>query len=328
MTQFEFGSYYYQYKIEFSTDSLKWQLFADKSDNRISGSPMVDDNNVKARYLKLTILATEKTGNFAAVWNMKVYESLFDIPLQLVNKVSDMGPGAPSTNSLLVSLDLKGLSISNPLTSLKNKGSIGGSFVTTGDVSLGLDEATGFKMLNFAGGSLTLKDIPVPKSLEWNGAYTVATWVKNPNVNSQDECLASWCDRNEWQLANSYNALFYNSGNYGAAAHLDGHFDMRFKKVPSADTWHHLTLTFDGVVEKIYVDGVLDNAQNMILSSAIDNAKIIIGSSDVGEPFTGYMASLQLFDFALTNEKVKELMEQTRPKSVSGSKAKKKGKKN
>ena len=59
---------------------------------------------------------------------------------------------------------------------------------------------------------------------------------------------------------------------------------------------------------------------------AIDNAKIIIGSSDVGEPFTGYIASFQMYDFALSKEKVKALMEQTRPESVSGSKGKEKGK--
>jgi xylan 1,4-beta-xylosidase len=326
MTQFEFSSYYYQYKIEFSPDSLTWQLFADKSDNRISGSPMIDDNNVNARYLKLTILATEKTGNFAAVWNIKVYESLFDIPLQLVNSVSDKDPGKPSTNSLLICLDLNRLDFSKPLTTIKNRGSLGGVFVTTGQVSLELDKPTGFKTLHFAGGALTLKDIPVPKSLEWNGAFTVATWVKNPSIDSKDECLASWCDRKEWQLANSYNALFYNSGNYGAAAHLDRYFDMSYKNLPPADTWHHLALTFDGVVEKIYVNGVLDNSQNMTLSSAIDKAKIIIGSSDVGEPFTGYMATFQMYDFALTKDKVNELMERTRPKSVPGKKVKEKGK--
>ena len=158
-------------------------------------------------------------------------------------------------------------------------------------------------------------DKPVPKSLAWNGSYTVATWVKNPDVAKEGEILASWCDRNEFNLANSYNALAYNSSNYGAAPHLDGHFDMRYNTIPEANKWHYIALTFDGVVEKIYVDGVLDNSQNMLLSSAIDKAKIIIGASDIGENFSGFMASLRLYDYALDQKGVLELMKQTKPKT-------------
>ncbi|HEX9151979.1 MAG TPA: LamG domain-containing protein, partial [Flavobacterium sp.] len=177
-----------------------------------------------------------------------------------------------------------------------------------------LEKSEGIKAFNFTNGALTL-DKPVPKSLAWNGSYTVATWVKNPEVSNEGEILASWCDRQEFSLANSYNALAYNSGNYGAAVHLDGHFDMRFTKTPEANTWHHLVLTFDGVVEKVYVDGTLDNSQNMLLSSAIDKAKIIIGASDIGENFSGLMASLRMYDYALNQEDLLQLMQHTKPKA-------------
>jgi xylan 1,4-beta-xylosidase len=165
---------------------------------------------------------------------------------------------------------------------------------------------------------LTL-DKPVPKSLAWNGSWTVATWVKNPEVASEGECLATWCDRNEFNLANSYTGMFYNKNIYGAAGHLEGHFDMRYNKVPQANKWHYLVLTFDGVVEKIYVDGVLDNSQNMLLSSAITDAKIILGASDAGENYTGYMASLQMYDYALSPKIIAELMQKTNPKNSSKS---------
>ena len=86
---------------------------------------------------------------------------------------------------------------------------------------------------------------------------------------------------------------------------------MRYKTLPEANKWHFIVLTFDGVVEKIYVDGVLDNTQNMLLSSAIDSAKIIIGASDIGEHFSGYMASLQMYDYALSDEELVQLMKKT-----------------
>jgi beta-xylosidase len=312
-TQFEFSPYYYQYKIEYSADGKKWAMYADRSKNRTPGSPMIDDKNVTARYLKLTILGTEKTGLFAAVWNLKVYGSLFDIPLNLQNKPSAEGPGIASSKKLLIDLNLDKSSASNSFTTLPNRGSIGGFFTKSGEAKIEQDPETGIKAIAFANGALTLEKVAVPRSLAWNGAYTVATWVKTPKVAKEGGCLASWCDRTEFYLANSYNALFYNSGNYGAAAHMDGHFDMRYKKVPAENKWHHIVLTFDGVVEKIYVDGVLDNAQVMTLASAIDKAKIIIGASDTGENYTGLMASLRMYDYALEEAEIGKLLKKTKP---------------
>lgn len=312
MTQFEFASYYYQYKLEYSVNGKNWLLYADKSKNRTAGSPMIDDNDVTARYIKLTVLATEKVGLYAAVWNIKVYNSLFDLPLALKNVPSKIPPAVKSTKKLLVDLDASKISNSLSLNTILNKGLIGGTFTKSGEITL--EKPNGIKAFHFKNGALTL-DKAVPKSLAWNGSYTVATWVKNPEVAKEGEILASWCDRNEFNLANSYNALAYNSSNYGAAPHLDGHFDMRYNTIPEANKWHYIVLTFDGVVEKIYVDGVLDNSQNMLLSSAIDKAKIIIGASDIGENFSGFMASLRLYDYALSPEDLLQQMKQTKPKT-------------
>ncbi|WKL48885.1 family 43 glycosylhydrolase [Flavobacterium pectinovorum] len=308
MIQFEFASYYYQYKLEYSLNGKNWNLYSDKSKNRTAGSPMIDDNDVTARYIKLTVLATEKTGLYAAVWNIKIYSSLFDLPLKLKNTASKIVPAVKSTKKLLVDLDAGKIS---DLNTISNKGSIGGIFTKSGDISL--EKSEGIKAFHFKNGAFTL-DKSVPKSLAWNGSYTVAAWVKNPEISKEGEIIASWCDRTEFGLANSYNALAYNSGSYGAGVHLDGHFDMKFNKIPEANKWHYIVLTFDGVVEKIYVDGILDNSQNMLLSSAIDKAKIIIGASDIGENFSGFIASLRMYDYALNQEDLLQLMKQTKPK--------------
>lgn len=314
MTQFEFASYYYRYIIEYSTDGEEWEVFADRSQNRTSGSPMIDNNKVNARYLKLTVLDTEKTGLYAAVWNMKVYDSLFEIPLGLTNKASGKGPGVKSKKEQIVNLDLENVSHTETLTGVANKGSIGGNFVASGNVSVKYDEAEGIKYFDFREGALTLEDKPVPEQLEWNGPFTVSVWVKNPEISNTDECLVSWCDRTKWGLPASYVALFYNSSKYGAAAHLDWNFDMPYKKLPQADQWHHIVLTFDGVVEKVYVDGVLNNSQNMTLASQVENAKLIIGASDIGERYTGNLASFQMYDYALDLVDIIKLMDITNPK--------------
>ncbi len=50
-TQWEYGTQFYQYLIETSLDGKSWDIFADKRDNRLAGSPMVDFGNTEARYV-------------------------------------------------------------------------------------------------------------------------------------------------------------------------------------------------------------------------------------------------------------------------------------
>ena len=320
-TQFEFAGYYYQYTLHYSANGTDWQLFADRSANRTPGSPMIDDNRVTARYLKLTVLATEKTGNFAAVWNISAYGSRFDLPLKLANRPSSDGPGTPGKKQLLFGFDLaeqsapSAQSPADTLLRLANLGTLGGQFVQSGQLSFVREEGSGIAAIRFEKGALTLNNIPVPQSLAWNGAFTVAAWVKNPTIQREGECLVSWCNRRTFNLANSYNALFYNSSGHGAMAHLDSHFDMRYKRLPAAGEWHHIVVTFDGVAEKLYVNGVLDNARKMTLASAINNARILIGSSDTGEHYTGYMASVRMYDYPFTEAELNRLMQQTKPKA-------------
>ncbi|WP_167606188.1 family 43 glycosylhydrolase [Maribellus sediminis] len=302
-TQFEFATYYYQYKIEYSIDNENWEVFADRSANRIPGSPMIDDNSVKARYLKLTVLGAEKTGVLAAVWNMKIYSSAFELPIQIENKASEIEPGAASSESLLAGFEIDEQS---SLKSLANTGTLGENFTVEGDLALVTDKETGEHAIDFRNGFLQLDGVEVPRSLEWNGSFSVVARVKNPVIGNEGECLASWCNRRELYLANTFNAPFYNKSNYGAMAHLDGHFDMPFNNLPEANKWHTIVVTFDGVVEKVYVDGKLDNSQNMLLSSQIKGAKIRIGASDVGEYYTGLMSRFALYDYALSEKEIGE----------------------
>ena len=41
-TQFEYATFFYQYKIETSLDGKKWTLYADRTSNTMQGSPMID----------------------------------------------------------------------------------------------------------------------------------------------------------------------------------------------------------------------------------------------------------------------------------------------
>lgn len=75
-TQFEYGTSYYQYLIETSTDGKQWEIFADKRNNHLAGSPMVDFGNTKARYVRLTTTGNQKNGFSGSIWNIKVYPEI------------------------------------------------------------------------------------------------------------------------------------------------------------------------------------------------------------------------------------------------------------
>lgn len=84
-TQWEYGTQFYQYLIEISTDGKNWDIFADKRENRLAGSPMVDFGDKEARFVRITSTGGEKAGFPGAVWNVKIYDTVEDyLPQQWV----------------------------------------------------------------------------------------------------------------------------------------------------------------------------------------------------------------------------------------------------
>lgn len=310
LTEFEYPTYYYQYKIEVSTDSIQWSLFSNKTANHRSGSPMIDDADFDARYVKLTVTGTEKSGMIAAVWNLKVYDSLFEIP-SFQNKETLTGPGTPSTKSLLVDFNSEKLKTDSTLALVPNQGKLGGTFEKEGNPVVA--SVDGVKAMLLDGNSFLKLSNKAPASLDWNSAFTASAWVFNPEI-GEGECLLVWNTR-ENMLQSSYAALMYGTSPFGAVAHGDGAVDLAYKTVPEKGKWHHIVVTFDGVLENVYVDGKLNTQQP--ISLFVEGDDILIGAS--GEPaenFTGYIARAQLFDKALTSAEVVRLMNDTKPKNI------------
>lgn len=107
-TQWEYGTQFYQYLIETSTDGKAWTVFADKRNNRLSGSPMVDFGDTKARYVRITSTGGEKAGFNGAIWNVKVFPEIED--------------SCPQQWLGLTAADWDGMEWQN------NQGQLGGSF--------------------------------------------------------------------------------------------------------------------------------------------------------------------------------------------------------
>jgi hypothetical protein len=311
MTEFEYPTLYYQYKIETSTDSISWLTYADKTSNRRSGCPMIDDNNTDARFIKITVTATEKSGMYAAIWNVKVYESTFEIPANQGEESSD-GPGTLITNSLLVDLNIDTETFNAIADSIPNTGTLGGIFTKVNQPVISWIDSIKSVFFN---GKCYFRLRTVPVTLDWNSGYTAAVWVYNPTVGN-GECLMLWNSRLNL-LLESYSALMYGTGPYGAMAHGNGYADLGYKAVPSKAQWHHIAVTFDGMLEKVYVDGELNTTWPVNLFVTPDYVKIG-ASGGSGENLSGFIARAQLFDSVFTAEGVVELMNSTRPAKVAG----------
>lgn len=302
MTQFEYPTFYYQYKWEVSVDGTNWTLFSDKTSNRRSGSPIIDDGDVEIRYLRITVTGTEKAGMYAAIWNIKIYDHLFEIP-PYQNKEVYEGPGLMGRRRLLIDVDLKDEPIGKINRIIGNKGELGGEFISVGEPEISFTD--GVKSISFNGKDFLLLSKSAPKTLDWNAPFTVSAWVYNPEIGS-GECIVSWNTRRN-MLQASYAAMMYGTGPYGAAAHGDGYVDVTFNEVPKARKWHHLAITFDGMCEYVYVNGQLDRQFPLMLF--VEAGQIRIGAS--GEPsenYTGSIAGVRLYDGFSSETEIKAIM--------------------
>jgi len=309
MTEFEYSTYFYQYKIETSLDSSNWALFADRTQNKQTGCPIIDDNQAEARYIKITVTGTEKAGMYTAIFNVKVYDELFDTP-QLNQYITTIEAGSTTSQGLLVDFDAQKVK-AKKINQFKNKGLMDGDFVLHGEASLTTKD--GVKAIQMDGkGYYELTATPA-KSLNWNSPFTASAWIYVSELQNGD-CILKWNSRDN-MLQASYAAMMLGSGPYGAIAHGDGSVDLGFKNPPSANLWHHITITFDGMKESIYLDGKLDRALPLMLF--VESDTVIVGSSGFEmEHFKGCISRVQLYDINMTDQQIKSLYNTTKPKGL------------
>ncbi|MEN6309529.1 MAG: LamG-like jellyroll fold domain-containing protein, partial [Anaerohalosphaeraceae bacterium] len=70
------------------------------------------------------------------------------------------------------------------------------------------------------------------------------------------------------------------------------------------NTWHLLTGTYDGVIRKIYVDGVLRNSVQDSGEIAANDYKVFIGANPWNSYYTGSIDDVRIYNYALASEEV------------------------
>lgn len=326
-TQFEYTTFFYQYKIETSSDGSNWSLYADKTQNTQQGSPMIDQGACKARYIRITITDTQKNGHFPAIWNVKVYHATKrKNPMDLLPEVKideeallagypwihkkDIEPiehqKTAEKGNMIVDINADDYAMGKVLSLSEIKNRPGGSF--KGDKKIVVEVKKGKYAFYFNGQQSLRSNFSLPKTMTYNAPYTITAWTLNPQVGNI-ETVAEFTERRN-DLATiefrqgrdrsnglvAHNASFENSGAPRECISGEGE-------------WQHWVVTFDGYNERVYLNGKLIIEKNMFLMIRPEGNITLGASMDGGNKFSGYLHSLQFYDKSFTEADVQAAYE-------------------
>ncbi len=310
-TQFEYPTYYYQYKIEYSTDGKNWKLFADRTKNLQWGSPLIDKGNVQARYIRLHINNAQLNGLAAAVWNIKVFSEANVGGNEILSSPQKVTATA-AQQGLLVDINANDYNNGAIVNKLVNNGKLQGEFSLQQGKAY-TEMIAGKQGIWFNGKETFTSTVKVPATLAGNSSFTVAAWLYNPDV-SRYEPFLSWSQGNQ----DLTRAVFGYGADRGQGAIAHGAWpDVAYKTVPTAAQWQHITYTFDGNWERIYVNGKEVQASQKMLFVKTGEHFSLGGLSNAGQFFSGALNNLKVYDQSLTAAEVNALYEQPTANAVA-----------
>ena len=322
-TQFEYTVFFYQYKIETSEDGKTWNMYADKTDNVYQGSPMIDEADVKARYIRITITDTQKNGHFPAIWNVKVYKATEGadpktlLPEGAVDEEAllkgypwihkkDIEPEEHAKTAenghkiVEINADDYAQGKSVKIKHIENR--MGGLFI--GDKDIVVEVKNGKYGFYFNGQQTMKSDFGLPNTITYNAPHTIVAWTLNPSV-SAIETVAEFST-----IRRDFSTLELRQGSdpkEGLISHI-GWFENA--GAPEAiqqgeGQWQHWVITFDGYTERVYQNGKLILERNMFLTLRPARHITLGASMDGSNPFSGYIHSLEFYDKAFNEADVK-----------------------
>ncbi len=201
-----------------------------------------------------------------------------------------------------------------------NYGSAAGSFLIDGDATTypSYGSVSGRTSISFDGGDHLKATFTAPKTITGvNGAsqpedFSVEYWVLNPVIDNE-EWLFAWARRG---TSPRHAGVGYGTNAaFGAVAHWSTP-DMAFGEgigtpgiasTPVAGAWHYIAVTYDGGLEKLYVDGVLNGQEGKALN-IWDGDPVTLGQSYTYSPlayattipFSGSLVGLRVHAQALS----------------------------
>ncbi len=300
-TQFEHATSFYQYLYETSVDGKTWTVFSDRRNNLHAGSPMMENGDAKARYVRLTMTGNEKNGIIPAVWNVKVFADGTD-PFQNNTQRFHKQANAPAAKrtGLIMAIDADSYETGSILGRIRNECNKTQGFDAEA-MPVQVQEFNGKKAFAFNRRQQYTSDFGLP-TMSGNPAYTISAWIASPSP-KENECII---DFNEsWGELQKVIFGYGTSPMSGITMHHGWYEDMGLKELPTGTEWQHVVVTFDGYMEKIYINGQFMREKDILLTVA-PCEKLTLGMKFEGEhPFGGYLHSLKVYDTVASEEDIK-----------------------
>lgn len=302
-TQFEQATSFYQYCYETSTDGKNWTMFSDRRNNTFAGSPMMENGDVKARYVRLTVTGNQMNGHFPAVWNIKIFSDGKD-PFENNNQLFDKqsAQAAPERNGLLFEINADSYKDGELVGRILNEKNKKQGFDAFG-MAVPMKKYNGKMAFAFNRYQKFTSDFGLPETMTGNAPYTISAWVSSANPKA-NECILD--------INDSYGELEKISLCYGTdprggiTMHHGWYEDMGIKDLNPDSKWRHIVITFDGYMEKIYIDGKFVKEKDIYLRVG-KSEKMTLGTKFTGEhPFGGYLHSLKFYDTPMNEQEIIE----------------------
>ena len=327
-TQFEYATFFYQYKIETSVDGQQWTLYADRTDNTMQGSPMIDKGSVKARYLRLTITDTQKNGHMPAIWNVKVWQQAPELPYTHNLPPStkeypgmhqkDVADSLRNVDKTIFILDIERVANGarqpfdiTEVDAMNMKVSPSMKFKANKPIRARVKDGRWAMFLN--GTQRLTSDRPLPEAYRYNAPYTIIAQVLSTKVGPVSTVVS---------LSSSHADLATTEFRLGTDPQtgLINH-NGSFESCGAPETvkagegkWQLWVVTYDGWMERAYCDGKLIHEQNNFLMLRPDGY-ITIGADGSGvNNFMGYISNVTILPASMTAEDIERLYNLSSPK--------------
>ena len=316
-TQFEYATFFYQYKIETSIDGQSWTCYADRTDNTIQGSPMIDRGAMKARYIRIRITDTQKNGHMPAIWNVKVWAKAPVLP-ETKAESNDGYPGMhkkdvePSERTDIAALmnfnvDVLAQGKTTPFDVTEVQFGTGDfnrtSMTFKANKPIHARVKEGKWGLFFNGTQQLVSERTLPAAYRYNSPYTIAAWVLSTKVGPVSTVASLSSSRadlatTEFRLGTdpstgliNHNGSFESSGAPREIKEGEG-------------KWQFWVVTFDGWMERVYLNGKLLKEKNNFLMIRPEG-HIVIGADGAGtNNFMGYLNALAILPSAMPAEEI------------------------
>lgn len=319
-TQFEYATFFYQYKVETSLDGQNWTMYADRRDNTMQGSPMIDKGAVKAQYVRITITDTQKNGHMPAIWNVKVWAKAPALPDTNVES-NDGYPGMHKKDveenerrniaavmnfnmDVLAKDATKPFDVTEVAFGTGDRGRTSMTFKANKPIHARVKD--GKWALFFNGTQQLVSEETLPQNYRYNAPYTIAAWVLSTKVGPVSTLVSLSPSRadlatTEFRLGTdpstgliNHNGSFESSGAPTEIKEGEG-------------KWQFWVVTFDGWMEKVYLNGKLLKEKNNFLMVRPDG-RISIGADGSGtNNFMGYLNALGIYPASLSAKEIGEI---------------------